>query len=93
MLCLTLVIHGKSILLLLNENMGFMFCLYFVAITLLVVWRQFLVQKTNTLTVKKIWHENFIKQTKKLRSTIEKCIYRFAKFNECDKIDFDIAEY
>ncbi len=49
--------------------------------------------KTNTLIIKKIWYENFVKQTKKLRSTIEKCINRFAKFNECDKINFDIAEY
>ncbi|WP_313344207.1 DNA glycosylase AlkZ-like family protein [Sedimentibacter sp.] len=44
--------------------------------------------KTHTLTVKNIWYEDGIKQTKKLQESVNSCLKRFAKFNECDKIDF-----
>ena len=43
-------------------------------------------KKTSTLTVKNIWYEDNIKQTKKLLAAIEICINRFAEFNDCNKI-------
>ena len=88
-----LVTPGKSILQLPNENMDFMFCLYFNSDNFIGRMEAISCAKTKTLIVKKIWYENMIKQTKKLRLAIESCINRFAKFNECDKIDFNIAEY
>lgn len=50
-------------------------------------------KKTSILTVKNIWYENGVRQTKKCRTAIERCINRFAEFNECDKVNFDIADY
>lgn len=44
--------------------------------------------KNSTLVVKNIWYENGIRQTKKLQTAVNGCIKRFAKFNECDVIDF-----
>ncbi len=44
--------------------------------------------KTCTLTVKNIWYEDNIKPTKKLQASVNSCIKRLAKFNECDKINF-----
>ena len=43
--------------------------------------------KSNILTVKNIWYEEDIKQTKKLRIEVDKCINRFAGFNGCNKIN------
>ncbi|HBL83318.1 MAG: hypothetical protein A2Y17_05495 [Clostridiales bacterium GWF2_38_85] len=44
-------------------------------------------KKTSTLTVKNIWYEDSVKQNNIIRTAIEKCIKRFAKFNECNKIN------
>lgn len=49
--------------------------------------------KTSILTVKNIWYENGVRQTKRLRTAIEECINRFAEFNECYKVNLDIADY
>jgi len=43
-------------------------------------------RKTSTLIVKNIWFEEGVRQTKKLQAEIEKCLKRFAKFNECNDI-------
>ena len=43
-------------------------------------------KKAGVLTVKNIWFEEGIKQTKKMQAAIEQCIRRFAKFNECTGI-------
>lgn len=43
-------------------------------------------KKTGVLTVKNIWFEDGVRQTKKLISEIDKCVKRFAKFNECKEI-------
>lgn len=40
-------------------------------------------RKAMCLTVKNIWFEEGVKQTKKLLSEIERCAKRFAGFNEC----------
>lgn len=45
-------------------------------------------RKTKALIVKNIWYENNIKQTKILQTTVENCLRRFAKFNECDNMQF-----
>jgi uncharacterized protein YcaQ len=41
-------------------------------------------RKTKTLLVKNIWYEDNVKRTKKLRSAVDTCIRRFARFNEMD---------
>lgn len=43
-------------------------------------------KKAGVLTVKNIWFEPNVKQTKKLLSALEKSIKRFAKFNECGTV-------
>jgi len=43
-------------------------------------------KKTCTLVVKNIWYENSVKQSKRIKTAIENCITRFAKFNECTDI-------
>ncbi len=43
-------------------------------------------RKAKTLVVKNIWYEDGIRQTKSLASAVDKCIGRFAKFNECDGV-------
>ena len=45
--------------------------------------------KTDTLTVKNIWYEDGIEQTRGLSTAISGCITRFAKFNDCSRINFD----
>ena len=40
-------------------------------------------KKAGVLTVKNIWFEPNVKQTKKLLAALDRCIKRFAKFNEC----------
>ena len=44
-------------------------------------------RKTNTLVVRNIWFEDGVKQTKKLQAELDKCLKRFAKFNECHEIE------
>lgn len=43
-------------------------------------------KKAGVLTVKHIWFEDGVRQTKKLTAEIDKCVKRFAKFNECREI-------
>lgn len=43
-------------------------------------------RKTNTLIVKNIWFEDDVKPTKNIQKEVEKCLQRFARFNNCDKI-------
>lgn len=43
-------------------------------------------KKAGVLTVKNIWFEPDVKQTKKLLGALERCIRRFAKFNECGTV-------
>lgn len=43
-------------------------------------------RKTGTLLVKHIWYEDGIKPTKQLRTTLDKCLQRFAVFNGCEMI-------
>lgn len=43
-------------------------------------------RKAGVLTVKNIWFEPDVRQTKKLLSALEKSIGRFAKFNECGTV-------
>lgn len=45
-------------------------------------------RKTKTLVVKNIWYENGVKQTKALSAAVERCVKRFAKFNECENLQF-----
>ena len=44
-------------------------------------------RQTSTLIVKNIWFEEGVKQTKKLQTEIEKCLKRFAKFNNCINLE------
>lgn len=44
-------------------------------------------KNTSTLTVKNIWYEDGEKQTKKLQAAVDGCLKRFAKFNNCEKIN------
>lgn len=43
-------------------------------------------KKTGVLTVKNIWFEDGVRRTKKLAGEMDKCVRRFAKFNECKEI-------
>jgi len=43
-------------------------------------------RKNKELLVKNIWYENNINQTKKLQTAIDKCLKRFAIFNECKSV-------
>ncbi len=45
-------------------------------------------RKNNTLRVKNIWFEEDVRQTKKLRDTLERTLCRFARFNDCPKVEF-----
>lgn len=40
-------------------------------------------KKTESLMVKNIWFEESVKPAKMLQKTLDKCLQRFAKFNEC----------
>ncbi|MFA7674191.1 MAG: crosslink repair DNA glycosylase YcaQ family protein [Clostridia bacterium] len=44
-------------------------------------------RKNKCLVVKKIWFEDGVKQTVKMMKDIEKCMDRFAVFNDCVSID------
>ena len=43
-------------------------------------------RKNHILTVRNIWYEPGVRQTKKLAQAMDASIQRFAKFNECDRI-------
>jgi uncharacterized protein YcaQ len=43
-------------------------------------------RKSGTLSVRNIWFEDSIKQTKSMQRSIEGCMLRFAKFNGCELI-------
>jgi uncharacterized protein YcaQ len=44
--------------------------------------------KQKKLIVRNVWLENKIKPTKKLKEELERCLKRFAKFNEMKEIEF-----
>lgn len=43
-------------------------------------------RKTGTLSVKHIWYEPGVRQTKKLQAAMERTLRRFAGFNDCSKV-------
>ena len=45
-------------------------------------------RKVKTLAIKNIWYEKDVKQTKKLQTALDNCIYKFVDFNECEHITF-----
>ncbi|WP_127530412.1 winged helix-turn-helix domain-containing protein [Paenibacillus kobensis] len=45
-------------------------------------------RKDRTLVVKNIWYENGVKQTKSVRTALDDCFNKFAKFNGCESISF-----
>ncbi len=45
-------------------------------------------RKTKTLAVKNIWYEDGLRKTKKLSAAVDKCVKRFASFNECETISY-----
>ncbi len=47
-------------------------------------------KKSKCLIVKNIWFEDGVRQTRKLKTDMDKCINKFAKFNEC--IDINKSE-
>jgi len=44
-------------------------------------------RKTNVLAVKNIWYEDGVTVTKKLQKEVEKCLQRFAHFNNCESLE------
>lgn len=47
-------------------------------------------RKSGTLVVKNIWYENGVKQTKQLRTALNRCFQRFALFNGCETISAEL---
>ena len=45
-------------------------------------------RKSNTLRVKNVWLEAGVRQTGKLQVTLERTLSRFARFNDCSKVEF-----
>ena len=45
-----------------------------------------------TLRVKNIWLESGVRQTEKLRLTLDRTLRRFAAFNDCSKVEYSEAE-
>lgn len=43
-------------------------------------------RKSKTLVVKNVWYEDSVRQTKKLSAAVDKCVRRFARFNECEAV-------
>jgi len=43
-------------------------------------------RSSRTLLVRNIWYEAGVKQTQKLRAGVDRCLQRFARFNECEAI-------
>ena len=46
-------------------------------------------RKAGTLVVQHIWYEEGVKETKPLRSAVEDCFERFARFNGCETVEVD----
>ena len=46
--------------------------------------------KTGTMVVKNIWYEGGLKRTKKLDTMVDKCLERFATFNDCVGLERDL---
>ena len=44
-------------------------------------------RKTGTLTVRNIWYEDGVRQTKKLAAAVDGAVRRLAKFNDCERIE------
>ena len=44
--------------------------------------------KTQTLTIKNIWYESTLKNTKKFNTALTQCLKRFARFNQCHTIHY-----
>jgi hypothetical protein len=42
-------------------------------------------KKSKTLTVRNLWFEPGVRQTKKLSGLIDKAVQRLAKFNDCNE--------
>ena len=45
-------------------------------------------QKNHTLRVKNVWLEPGVRQTKKLRLSLDRTLRRFARFNDCTAVEF-----
>jgi len=45
-------------------------------------------RKTGVLEVRNIWWEEDVRQTKKLNAALEKTVKDFAKFNDCEEIEY-----
>lgn len=45
-------------------------------------------QKNGTLRVKNVWYEPGVRQTQKLRRTLDRTLRRFARFNDCTTVEF-----
>ncbi len=45
-------------------------------------------RKSQTLVVKNIWYEDDVRQTKTLSAIVDKCVKRFARFNECKTVSY-----
>ena len=43
-------------------------------------------RRTGVLRVKHVWFEPGVRQTKKLRTALERCLRRFAAFNDCTEV-------
>jgi uncharacterized protein len=46
-------------------------------------------KKTGTLIVKNIWYENGVKQTAQVRKALNRCLEKFALFNDCKTISIN----
>ncbi len=46
-------------------------------------------RKTGVLVVRNVWWEDGIRRTKKLNSTLEQTLKKFAKFNDCKEIEYE----
>ena len=47
-------------------------------------------RKSGILVLKNIWFEDGVNQTKKLQGAIDGCLKRFAKFNGCETIQYEV---
>lgn len=47
-------------------------------------------RKSGTLVVKNIWYESGVKQTKQLRTALNRCFQRFALFNGCETVSAEL---
>ena len=49
-------------------------------------------RKTGVLVVRNVWWEDGIRRTKKLYSTLEQTLKKFAKFNDCKEIEVELSD-